>query len=270
MNTNNIFAEVVTITPEMAEVMLTKNKVNRKPRKGRVDLYAKQMSAGQWRVTGETLVFGTNGQLLQGQHRLMACVQSGSSFRTVVVYGVDPESMRVMDSGAARTAGDAFSIEGTRNHTIVAAVCRYLIGVERGIQTNTAAMALITRDELFDFYEKHCDLVAESVPHGRRLYSELGISASSWTALAYVLLEADADMAVSFIEGAASGVGLYDNDPRLALRNFVTNVKTSRRNVPWWELMAVGIKAWNAFLEDKPMKMLKTHRSAHPWPEVLS
>ncbi|HEX9992481.1 MAG TPA: hypothetical protein VGB14_06115 [Acidimicrobiales bacterium] len=119
-------AEVVTITPEAAAVMLAGNIVNRKLRRQRVLLYAKQMAAGKWRLTGETIVFSPTGQLLQGQHRLHACIEAGVSFPTIVVRGIDPEAMRVMDSGLARTAAD------------------------------------VTRDELIQFYVEHASLLDQA------------------------------------------------------------------------------------------------------------
>ena len=78
--------EILTITPSMAEEMLSKNKSNRKLRNTVVNSYASQMASGKWHLTGQGITFGKNGQLLDGQHRLSAIVLANTAVEMLVVY----------------------------------------------------------------------------------------------------------------------------------------------------------------------------------------
>jgi hypothetical protein len=55
-----------------------------------VDRYAEEMRLGVWALNGKSLIFDSNGRLLNGQHRLTACAQSGVPLVTLVVRGVNP------------------------------------------------------------------------------------------------------------------------------------------------------------------------------------
>ncbi len=60
------------VTPFMAAKLLENNQVNRKRSEGHIKFLAKQMSAGNFKLTGETVKISTDGKLLDGQHRLHA------------------------------------------------------------------------------------------------------------------------------------------------------------------------------------------------------
>ena len=59
-------ANVETITPAQAQVLLLNNGINRKLRKHRVAMYAHQMTNGQWQMTGEAICISATGRLLNG------------------------------------------------------------------------------------------------------------------------------------------------------------------------------------------------------------
>lgn len=265
-----ITAKVETITPSMARKMLGGNVVNRNLRRGRVNLYAKYMAAGQWRVTGESIVFDPEGRLLQGQHRLTACVEADVSFRSVVVRGVEAAAMKVMDTGMSRTAADAFKLEGVDNYTGQAAMVKRLIAISLGVQRDTGAQALITRDELLQFHDDHAESLRAAWDLSRPTASAIKISHAGWGALAFILLEADADLAFEFFDGLASGAGLKPGDPRLAYRNYLIN-KILQRSAPHWtEQVATGIRVWNSWIDGKSIDHVKGWRSRHAWPTVSS
>lgn len=269
-NDTTIRATVETITPERAAQMLEGNIVNRTLRRQRVALYAKQMRLGQWRVTGETIVFSPAGQLLQGQHRLTACVESGCSFSTVVVYGVDPEAMKVMDTGLARTAADVFKIEGISTSTWVAAATRQAIAVKGGFQNDTHRMSLITRDELLEFYNEHGPLIAAAGDLSSPVYGALRHSRAAWATLAFLLLDADPELAVEFFRCLGTGADMSEGDPRLALRQFCLNATAQRRRLSWTEMVANGIRVWNSWLDGKQVTHIKGWKPVMAWPEINS
>jgi len=103
---------LVTITPEMAEEMLKKNIGNRKINQANVNRIAADMATGNYRLNGETIKVSSNGEILDGQHRLLAAVKSGMTFRTYIVYNVERESIGTIDMGKGRSVADSLNVMG--------------------------------------------------------------------------------------------------------------------------------------------------------------
>lgn len=103
---NPPWCETVVVTPEMAESWLKANTRNRKCRKSRVKIYARDMAAGNWKFSTQGITFGTDGSLIDGQHRLSAVVVAGVPIAMVVWFNVPPTSRSVIDIGAPRSFSD--------------------------------------------------------------------------------------------------------------------------------------------------------------------
>lgn len=101
-----------TITPQQASVMLGSNTHNRNLKTSVVERYMRDMQAGKWMVNGESISISTEGVLLNGQHRLTACVRSGVTFRTMVVRNVSPEAFHTIDQNIPRNHADVLGISG--------------------------------------------------------------------------------------------------------------------------------------------------------------
>jgi hypothetical protein len=261
---------VETITPQTAKEWLAKNSVNRKLRRARVAMYAKQMKAGKWRLTGETIVFSPDGLLLQGQHRLAACIESQTEFESIVVRGIPVEAMALMDSGLARSAGDTLSLVHVTNPNNTAAVIRLILGVQGGFVTDTSKMSLITRDEMMDFSVEYVDDVHAAMHLADATRRTLRHSTAAWAALAYLLMEADDEMSVEFFRGLATGADLEAGDPRLALRTYCLTAYATRKKMTAAEVIANGIRQWNNWIDGRKVASIKSWRVAYPWPKVDS
>lgn len=118
---------VEVITPAVAAEYLKMNQFNRKPNKGQVAYYAKMMSDGQWELNGEAIKFAINGHLIDGQHRLMACVESNVPFETAVAREVEEKAFDTFDQGWLRKKSQIFSIKNIPNSvSIASAITKFL------------------------------------------------------------------------------------------------------------------------------------------------
>lgn len=86
---NEIYAEIVEITPEIAGEWLEKNIGNRPLSKAAIEKYASDIRSGHWSLNHQGIAFDKKGNLADGQHRLYAIIKTGVSVRSIVVYGVD-------------------------------------------------------------------------------------------------------------------------------------------------------------------------------------
>jgi hypothetical protein len=95
----------VAINPEMAANWLEINKHNRKLRASVVQRYAEDMKSGSWQRTHQGIAFDEDGNLVDGQHRLAAIVESGVTVNIMVTTGL-PHGTYMLDGGFGRTVKD--------------------------------------------------------------------------------------------------------------------------------------------------------------------
>lgn len=116
------------ITPEKANEYLLKNTDNyRNPNTRRVNTYAADMAAGKWEMNGEAIKFDSDGNLVDGQHRLLAIVKANATVKMLVVRGVDT---KIMDLGSPRSLGTIARHEGIAdaNYTTLVALAGFIVG----------------------------------------------------------------------------------------------------------------------------------------------
>lgn len=120
----NVLIRVVSIDPTLAKFLLQKNfRNNRKLSRPKVKLYAKEMLTGEWSADSNMICFDPEGLLINGQHRLEAIVESGTTQTFAMAFNMPNESARVFDQGRARTQVDRINIAGfnmkQKHNTIV-------------------------------------------------------------------------------------------------------------------------------------------------------
>lgn len=103
--------ELVFITPEMAEEMLTANEKNRKPADRNIEQYASDMKEGKWDIASSGIIlFYFHGILKDGQHRLKAIIKSGVSMWMLIIRPSKEPS--IFDKGKLRSTRDTMTVMG--------------------------------------------------------------------------------------------------------------------------------------------------------------
>lgn len=136
--TANVASESIraTITPALALALLERNRDNRTVSEMQVERYARDMARGQWPLNNQALGFGADGDLYDGQHRLLAVLHAEVAVEMLVVRGMPAEARATIDQGRARSVGDALRIvdgieNGARTTAYVRAL-RLLVSKRRG------------------------------------------------------------------------------------------------------------------------------------------
>lgn len=121
-------SRVFEFTPEMAMAVLAEfNNGNRSIKHTKVERFAAEMRDDNWLLTGDTIKFTDNGALGDGQHRLTACVRSGLTFRSHVVFGIEARCFHKMDRNTVRGPADVLQIAGLKNANHLAAALRWAL-----------------------------------------------------------------------------------------------------------------------------------------------
>jgi len=144
---------MVTIEPEVAEKLMAANENFRTLKPQTLARYAEDFLTGGWRFTGEPIIFDCNGKLRDGQHRLYTCIQTGVTFSTLVVVGVEPDALLNIDTGAKRTLADYLRYHDYDNPKSLAAAIRLAYEYEKigkvtqnGRGSNNALMTWFVKD----------------------------------------------------------------------------------------------------------------------------
>lgn len=197
------------VTPEFASFVLTHNTGNRPIRQPYVRRYASDMKNGLWNFNGETISFSKDGMLVNGQHRLSACVKSGCPFETVLIFGVEPSAFVTMDDGAKRTGADALAIKGMPSSKQAAAIVRWLHLLK---QKRVTSRATLTNSEIIEVFETldHSLMDAAIKSWRKAAKSEMGKAppVGLYGSLFYAFTEADPGFASVFFSGWEQGHSL--------------------------------------------------------------
>lgn len=233
-------------TPEKAEDALRFNTNNRGVRRRLVDRLSRDMKNGFWRHTGETIKFSRKGRLIDGQHRLLAVVESGTPVWFDVIRGLEDDVQMVIDTGSARTAGDALKMSlGVSNGSGVAAAARLAILARRGNPNDRTQST--SHSETQEFVAKNPSII-ESVLEASRYKPHISIRPA---ALAYAHFEMsliDREEADSFWRDVAYGENLHRNDPAMTLSRHLRGLSKipSANGVPNDLSLSASFKMWNA------------------------
>lgn len=95
------------ITPDIANQLLIQNTGNRTVRTTVVARYSDDMKNGNWGLSHQGIAIDINGNLIDGQHRLLAIVKSGETIPMLVTTGLQPEIFEVIDKLCARSDADS-------------------------------------------------------------------------------------------------------------------------------------------------------------------
>jgi hypothetical protein len=253
------------ISPQRAAELLSLNTCNRAISKRQINHYSAAMQAGQWKFNGDSIRLSKDNVILDGQHRLLAVIQSETTQQFVIIDGLESESFHTIDRGKKRTGADSLHMIGEDNEKSLASALRwiYLILHENGLQKNG-----VPAQTLIDTLDAHPTVRRWTSYHSSR--RDLRTWFESYiVAVSTLFAEKYGDEVVErFLIQLETGEGLFRNDPAFELRQRVQGNKASLSKIPKAVLVALAIKAFAAFTSGKKIGVLRYKPSAEPFPKI--
>lgn len=121
-----ISSNVITVTPELAKKWLEGMVQNQRPAAEPTILkYSRAMVRDKWRLAAP-LSFASNGQLIDGQHRLLAVIKANKPVDFIVLRGLDSTAIEALDMGLNRTSAHLAKLQGlplTNKHLALLNCC---------------------------------------------------------------------------------------------------------------------------------------------------
>lgn len=253
--------EIVKVTPEMATKWLEANTGNRTVREGHVKKLAGLMKAGDWVLNGKAIIFNKSGVLIDGQHRLWACLESGTPFETLVVWDADDNSAITFNNETARKFSDYLHAEGYKDSNLVAAVANFLWDYDNNLIHLGHSRPVA--EQIFETIAKH-PAIQESVRVKNTVRGMRNtVTAGLWVVFGEI---ADGDRD-DFFSQLSDGVGLKATSPIYRLRELLLKDSQAMRRAPKHYPVAWAIKAWNMHRQNRPCSVL-VYRTTEEFPRA--
>lgn len=277
-----MFTERMTITPQQALYILERHApqgTNRSISAPKVAALTAQMAAGLWNPSShQGIAFRTDGVLTDGQHRLTACVNSGTPITTLVTYGQPADVFAVLDQGTQRTGAHILQAAGLHvpsvNH--VAAAARQLIILTDPDMAPSEAARAFNKASLVPFIRQHNAAVVLAVQRARAatqaIRNRIPVTPLA-AALFMIAAKADTARIDVFCEALGRGASLEEDSPVLVLRNALISGTAAQgyRSVDDRSRAITGaiINAWNLWTARRKARSFKpiSYKRADPFPE---
>ena len=251
---------VLTVGPTLAQQWLAQNTRNRHPDKNRVSTYARIMREGRWILGNDAIAFDSHGVLVNGQKRLMALVETGTTHRFIVLEGADPEDQNVMDVGQPRRAGQQLHIIGWKNGNVAAGIVRALIRWHAGEMTSKYNPQV---DEIALFAENHQDKLITSTDVASRVGRRTAINRMLAGAVCFTGLDLAQEHpekikpedVLEFFALLETGANMEPNNPIMVLRERALRYRsgTGSRRIIQSEVEQLSdlVRTWNAWRKNR-------------------
>lgn len=256
--------QVEMITPERARYLLSLNTRNRPISQHALKKKMKDLVNGRFQLNMQPILISDDSTLLDGQHRLEACVKTGKSFMALMVYNCEPRTFETLDTGRKRTPGDTLAVERVSHYTQIAGALNLLATYYNGAGRLNFASSLANY-EIMEMYERHKE-IQRSVSATRRCLKI--ISPSYAIALHYLFAQKNQEKADLFFTQLADGIGLGKLDPVYHLRERLRDAQVQRKRLQYEDVGALAIKAWNSFIKNEPMRLLRYNSDNETYPTI--
>jgi hypothetical protein len=261
------------IDRERALFYLQFNTDNRKVIRAEVKRISSDLLAGRHKPRVAEIRITADGRCIQGQHTLLAVVDTGVATVCTVHHNASDDEWGVLDTGTKRTVGQTLTRMGLPHGPALGTLTRKTMvwrvcGSPPVDGTAWEFNSTLTHSQLVEYAQEHAD---ELLPHIRSSIprsKKMPLMPRLWIAAVSVLLE-DADpqlgslfMAQLFDEAQADAM------PLLLRKRLSTIAMRSRHQRPGSVvLVAMTVKAFNAWVAGREIKTL-AWRPSEEFPQI--
>lgn len=270
MSDATVKASVRLITPDQARRLLANPAVkNRAISKAHMMWIAEQIASGTFYMTGEPIILDKEGKLLDGQHRLEACVYVREPIRVVVVRGIDKRAFRYMGVTKSRTIRDVLEIAGYGGYSAsMSSALGWLYLCNDTSMLNTPRATGFTADIALDLLEQNPGL--DKCVAKRHTNPWMDLKMRSGVAVIWYLYQRTHRKKINaFFERVTKTAKLRKADPANVLRNYYAADAAAEKRDRAIAMLAKTVLAARADIEGRMVRKLLWVRG-EDFPALLS
>lgn len=264
---SEIYAEVVTVTPDIARRLLEQNVDNRNYNQRQIDQIAHDIVRGHWDINGEAIIVSKDGWLNDGQNRLFGILKANQPVRSLVVFGVTRASRMTVDMGRARTPSQYLLMEQVVNANECSAIAAQWAAFELnyyGKLSKNKSIGITKQDVLAFYHSKKAKIDAGVLNiKSHKNMKFLGKGGRSAIITAYLIIrDTDPIHADTFMDQFLDGANLDTDSPILWLRNRMMTAK----NLTSYNKIEYMLRYWMKWKDN--IKMHKHLTLEETWPDL--
>jgi hypothetical protein len=212
--------KIVTVTPGIADEWLKKNNPkNRSIGRNHVARLTADMKAGRWHLTHQGIAFDADGQLVDGQHRLTAVMQSGATVEMAVFF-YEGKAPPGIDMAKSRSFGDELALSGRTGKEMSKRVAAACVAMRTGLIGSCDFPPRSVQVSIFEIYGDEIESVLPKTPSS--------IASIFAAAFAYARGVSPAEVDAFMIK-LFSRVGFDEKDPERLLDRYISSFRSRDR-----------------------------------------
>jgi hypothetical protein len=248
-------AEVVTLTPVLAQLLLDRNPINRPIGRYNMETLRSDVSGDRWIFNGESIVVSDTGTLIDGQHRCSTVIETRRAIQTVIVFGPKEEARFTIDIGKPKTAANFLHMKGGVDTNNLSATIGLLI---QYANTGTLVYGSVraTKTQIVEGFERFRGVEASvEAVHGA---TKMKLGSRSALAFCHYTFKrrAGAEAADLFMQKLIEGDGLRKGDPIYCARDRLLKLDRGARAEIRIEIV---FKAWNAWRRSETLHSIRSN-----------
>lgn len=248
-------ARWMTITPTQAKEWIERNDRNRSVRRKHVEKIARAIREGKFKLNGETIKIAPDGRILDGQHRLHACVSAGINISCLVVTDLDPGVIDTVDTGIPKEAHDVLTMAGKNVSKNAVSTTRIIYQLHRQEMFEIPSLAPHEVERFYEAYRARIEWALGAVGKGNLHPGTVRTGAPLWAAFAFChpIAPAKVESAAYLLKNGSSDVTIE------ALRCLLA--KGSLESIRYkaqarLDLTITYMRAIEAFIDDESLSRL--------------
>jgi len=264
--------EVKIITPEIAKELLKFNKFNRPYQEKTMLRYYVDMMNDLWITeTGESIKISKKGNLLDGQHRLYALIKANKPYTFLIISELDEDIMPFIDTGKSRSYNDCLAMNGVKNYVIIGSVIQFYKSLKENRFSKPGVYQKYNNFEVLNVYENRNKFWDEVALFSQRMYNAIGKLLPKQVIGGFYsyLYEIDQEKAKNFILQVCTGENI-ENQTIYILRKRLILEAVQLRKSPIKVVYAFLIKAWNCYIKNEEIKIMKWDATKEEFPKIVN
>lgn len=259
----NIRAKVERITPSTAKKWLEELNYedNRNLNESKVAFLSRQITNGHWIINGATICFDIENRLIDGQHRLAACILAKKPIESIVAHGLTTQAYTTIDQGWKRSHAQIFTGKGEKYAVHLVGACRRIWFHQTSGQMIAARRPESSIDELELVMEYHGDEIRPLAEMIISSYCHKLAAGGLLIYCAWLFQQANDEKCIGFFTSLGDGVELRKGSPILCLRDRLQRTKADRVHFNDAQFFSFIARAWNAFYTGKTLSVLRVKQS---------
>lgn len=241
----------VEVTPEVAAYFLSFNSGNRRLQEGYSKMIARDIKSGNWMVNAQPIAFGGDPmnqedgpvRLLNGQHRLQACIEANVPIEVPIAINVNPQAFKTFDM---QRRGSKSIKTGDDRVARGAAVFQWR--EDHGMRLDSDARPTAT--EVEETLQRHRGLVEfvgkVRTKAGAVRWDEI----STGGVMAYLLYRTHREntpLAEKFLSQIASGTGIERGNPIEEIRDDVVKRRAGAQRLSRKDALNKFVGCWEKY-----------------------